>query len=70
MQPEKKPTNRNNEQQRKTINTIFNEVRQRAYVLGTRERDFIDSTINTNEYRGKLEGILGDTIHESSSPYL
>ena len=39
---------KNNEQHRKVINTIFNEVRQRAYVLGARERDFIDSTINTN----------------------
>ena len=49
----------------------FNEVRQRAYVLGARERDFIDSTINTTNTRGELEGILGnsfwDTIHEGSN---
>jgi len=35
----------------------FNEVRQRAYVLGARERDLIDSTINITITR---EAILGD----------
>ena len=59
MQPEKQPTRQNNEQQRKIINTVFNEVRQRAYVLGARERDFIDSTINTNKYEGYLREFLG-----------
>ena len=59
---------------RRTTNTIetannrekqsthkFNEVQKCAYVLGARERDFIDSTINTTNIRGKLEGILEDT---------
>ena len=36
----------------------FNEVRQRAYVLGARERDFIDSTINTTNKRRELEEFL------------
>ena len=49
----------------------FNEVRQRAYVLGAREREiFIDSTINTTNTRGELEEflrILRDSIHEGSS---
>jgi len=31
----------------KKANPIFNEVRQFAYILGVRERDFIDSTTNT-----------------------
>jgi len=46
---------------------MLNEVRQFVYVLGARERDFIDSTINTNEYQ---RDTLRDTIHEGSSPYL
>jgi len=36
-----------NKETKKKANTIFNEVRQFAYVLGARERDFIDSTTNT-----------------------
>ena len=40
----------------------FNEVRQRAYILGTRERDFINSTINTPNTRGKLEGIFRNSF--------
>ena len=52
----------------------FNEVRQRADDLRARERDFIDSTINTTNTRGELERILGDTswdtIHEASCLYL
>ena len=69
MQPEKQPTRQNSEQQRKAINTIFNEVRQRAYVLGAREREIllIQQSIQTNT-RGKLEGILRDTIHEALAP--
>ena len=51
-------------------NQVFNEVRQFAYVPGARERDFIDSTINTSKYRGILEESSLDTIHEGSSPYL
>ena len=51
----------------KQTNTIFNEVRQFAYVLGVRERDFIDSTINTSKYQMDT---FRDTIHEGSSPYL
>ena len=50
---------RTNKQERK-VNTIFNEVRQFAYVFGARERDFIDSTIN---YK-----FLPVTIHEGPSP--
>ena len=71
MQPEKQPTRQNTEQQRKVINTIFNEVRQRAYIFGVREREIllIQQSIQANT-RGKLEEILGDTIHEGSSPYL
>ena len=41
-------TIRTEKQKRKQINTVFNEVRQFAYVLGAKERDFIDSTINYN----------------------
>ena len=55
----------------------FNEVQQRAYVLEVRERDFIDSTINTTNTRGELEEFLEillrifrDTIHEDSCLYL
>ena len=71
MQPEKQPTRQNNKQQRKAINTVFNDVRQRAYVLGAREREIllIQQSIQTNT-RGKLEGILWDIIHEDSNPYL
>ena len=36
-----------NKETREKANTIFNEVRQFAYVFGVRERDFIDSTTNT-----------------------
>jgi len=39
-------TIRTEKQERKQANTIFNEVRQFAYVLEARGRDFIDSTIN------------------------
>ena len=71
MQLEKQPTRQNSKQQRKAINTIFNEVRQRAYVLGVREREilFIQQSIQTNT-RGILERTFRDTIHEGSSPYL
>jgi len=55
MQSEKQPTRQNNEQQRKAINTVFNEVRQHAYVLGARERDFIDSAINTTNTEGTFQ---------------
>ena len=55
------------QRERKQVNTIFNEVRQLAYILGTRERDFIDSTINTREYQRDTSR---DTIHEGSKPYL
>ena len=50
-------TTRTEKQYRKAINTIFNEVWQRAYVLGARERerDLIDSTINYNLFL--LQGI-------------
>ena len=51
---------RTEKQERKQANTIFNEVRQFAYVLGARERDFIDSTINTREYQRDTSR---DTIH-------
>ena len=44
------------------MNTIFNYVRQFAYVLGGGERDLIDSTVDTNFFR--------DTIHEGSTPLL
>ena len=60
----------------KQANTIFNEVRQFAYVLGARERDFIDSTINYNLFllqgisKRDFQRIFRDTIHEGSSPYL
>ena len=51
---------KNNEQQRKTINTIFNEVRKRAYVLGARGREIllIQQSIqsNTEEYLRELSG--------------
>jgi len=40
--PEKK-----NRETREKANTIFNKVRQFAYVLRSRERDFIYSTTNT-----------------------
>ena len=36
-----------NKETREKVNTIFNEVRQFAYVLRARERDFIDSITNT-----------------------
>jgi len=47
-------------QQRKAINTIFNEARQRAYVLGTREREIllIQQSIQTN-IEGNLREFLG-----------
>jgi len=32
---------RTEKQYRKAINTVFNEVRQRAYVLGAREREIL-----------------------------
>ena len=79
MQPEKQPTQQNNNQQRKNNQrTNLTRFGQRAYVLGVREREiFIDSTINTNNYKRILEGgkqfllgIFRDTIHEASSPYL
>ena len=62
---------RNREQQRKAINTVFNEVRQRAYVLGAREREIllIQQSIQSNT-EGTFQEILRDTIHEGSSPYL
>jgi len=71
MQPEKQPTRQNNEQQRKAINTVFNEVRQCAYVLGAREREIllIQQSIQTNT-REKLEGTFRDIIHEGYNPYL
>ena len=43
---EKYPENKKKETREKA-NTIFNEVRQFAYVFGVRERDFIDITTNT-----------------------
>ena len=49
--PEKYPKDKNNKQRRKS-NTIFNEASQFAYVLGARERDPIDSIINTSFSRG------------------
>ena len=52
---EKYPENKNKETREKS-STIFNKVRQFAYVLGARGRDFIDSTIKTSKYRGILEG--------------
>ena len=50
MQPEKQPTRQNNKQQRKAIHTVFNDVRQHAYVLGAREREIllIQQSIQTN----------------------
>ena len=61
MQPEKQPTRQNNEQQRKAINTVFNEVRQRAYVLGAREREIllIQQSIQLIQ-RELFRGFLGD----------
>ena len=44
---EKYPKDKNDKQGRKA-NTMFNDVRQFAYVLRARERDFIDATINTS----------------------
>ena len=41
MQPEMYSHDKNKETIEKN-NTIFNEVRQFAYVIGVRERDFID----------------------------
>jgi len=41
-------TTRTEKHERKQANTIFNEVRQFAYFIGARGRDFIDSTINYN----------------------
>jgi len=71
MHPEKYPTRREQRNNReKQANTVFNEVRQFAYVLGVRERDFIDSTINTSKYRGILSTIFSYLIHEGSNPYL
>ena len=50
MQPEKYSHDKNREITEKASNTIFNEDRQFAYVLGARERVFIDSTITMSEY--------------------
>ena len=71
MQPEMYQHDKNNEQQRKAINTVFNEVRQRAYVLGAREREIllIHQSLQTNT-EGTFQEILRDTIHEGSNPYL
>ena len=40
MQPEKQPTRQEQKTTEKAINTIFNEVRQRAHVLRARERSY------------------------------
>jgi len=49
---------RTNKQERKP-NIIFNEVQQFAYILGARERDLIDSTINYKLFEdfGDFHGI-------------
>ena len=71
MQPEKQPTRQEQKTTGKAINTVFNEVRQRAYILGGREREMllIQQSIQTNT-EGTFQEILRDTIHEGSSPYL
>ena len=61
------PTRQEQRNKEKQANTIFNEVRQFAYVLGARERNFIDSRINYNRI---TEGYKRDTIHKGSKPYL
>ena len=43
--PKSTQKTRTNKQERRP-NTILNEVRQFAYVLGARERDLIDSIVN------------------------
>ena len=46
-------------QEKKQASIIFNKVRQFAYVLETRERDFIDLTINYKLFIDDFRGILG-----------
>ena len=46
-------------QEKKQASTIFNKVRQFTYDLETRERDFIDSTINYKLFLEDFKGILG-----------
>jgi len=52
---------KNREQWRKAINTVFNEIRQRVYVVGAREREIllIQQSIQTNTegYLRELSGI-------------
>ena len=54
MQSEKQPTQQEQQPTEKSNQrTSLTRFGQRAYVLGAREREiFIDSTINTNNYRG------------------
>ena len=79
MQPEKQPiTTRTANNREKQSTHKFNEVRQRAYVLGAREREIllILQSIqlihegNLREFLEILLGIFRDTIHEGSSLYL
>jgi len=67
MQRRSTHTPRTEKQERKQANTVFNEVQQFAYVLGAREREIIDSTIN---YKRILEGCKRDIIHKGSNSYL
>ena len=60
-------------QERNHADIIFNEIRQFAYILEVRERDFIDLIINYNLFlasRNFQEDFQWDTIHDGSNPYL
>ena len=70
--PEKYPKDKNKITREKT-NTIFNKVRQFAYVLGVREREIllIQQSITICSFLQEI--FKGDfqwgTIHEGSNPY-
>ena len=75
MQLEKQPTQQEQQPiEKSNQHTNLNEVRQRGYVLGAKEREIllIQQSIQTNikGYLRKLSGIFRDTIHEGSTPYL
>ena len=63
---EKYPHDKNRETTREKANTIFNEVRQFAYVLGTREREIL--LIQQSITRGYQRDFQRDTIHKGSNP--
>ena len=68
MQPEKQPTQQEQQPIEKSNRHKFNEVRQRAYALGARGREIllIQQSIQLIQ-EGNLREFFWDTIHEGSS---